>query len=43
MTGSALVELFANVSMTDEETAVFDEIRKDDNSKRRVRPLPAGH
>lgn len=31
--GSTIIELFADVSMTDEEVAVFDEIRKDDDSE----------
>ncbi len=31
--GDTLVELFADVSMTDEEVAFFDEIRKDDDSE----------
>ncbi len=30
---NTLVKLFSDVSMTDEEVAIFDEIRKDDSSK----------
>ncbi|MBS9780449.1 MAG: hypothetical protein KGV51_07475 [Moraxellaceae bacterium] len=31
--GDTLVKLFSNVSMTDKEVAIFDEIRKDDDPK----------